>query len=365
MTRKNPMVEENDEKDLVVGDGPKDWAAGIPGVLHSMKPAIEHMGLNRTRKTVLAMNQKDGFDCPSCAWPDPNHRKAFEFCENGAKAVTWEATPVVIAPEFWAEHSVSELRSRSEYWLGMQGRLTEPVHKPAGEDHYKPVSWDGGVPDHRGQAQGPGLPRRGCLLHQRPHLQRGGVPLPAVGPRLRHQQPAGLLQHVPRILGLGHGPDHRHRQGHRQLRRLRQGGPDHRHGPEPGHQPPAHADRTRGVQGKRRRDRRHQSAARGRPAPVQEPAEGQGHRRPRHGDRGPVPADPDRRRHGAAAGHLQAGARRRGRATREPSWTTRSSPSTARAWTSSGNTSACWTRTRSWRRPACGPRKSTNSPPAT
>lgn len=141
MTRKNPQVEENDEKDLVVGDGPKDWAAGIPGVLHSMKPAIEHMGLNRTRKTVLAMNQKDGFDCPSCAWPDPNHRKAFEFCENGAKAVTWEATPVVIGREFWAEHSVTELRTHSEYWLGMQGRLTEPVHKPAGEDHYKPVSW--------------------------------------------------------------------------------------------------------------------------------------------------------------------------------------------------------------------------------
>lgn len=135
------MVEENDEKDLEVGDGPKDWVAGIPGVLHSMKPAIEQMGLNRTRKTVLAMNQKHGFDCPSCAWPDPSHRKAFEFCENGAKAVTWEATPVVIAPEFWAEHSVSELRSRSEYWLGMQGRLTEPVHKPAGEDHYKPVTW--------------------------------------------------------------------------------------------------------------------------------------------------------------------------------------------------------------------------------
>ncbi|WP_160666057.1 FdhF/YdeP family oxidoreductase [Pseudarthrobacter sp. ATCC 49987] len=141
MSRKNPKVEEYDEKDLEVGDGPKDWAAGIPGVLHSMEPAIKHMGVNRTRKTVLAMNQKDGFDCPSCAWPDPNHRKAFEFCENGAKAVTWEATPVVIGTGFWAEHSVSELRTRSEYWLGMQGRLTEPVHKPAGEDHYKPVSW--------------------------------------------------------------------------------------------------------------------------------------------------------------------------------------------------------------------------------
>jgi molybdopterin-dependent oxidoreductase alpha subunit len=142
VTRKTPRLEETDDKDLVVGDRPKDWAAGVPGIYHSMKPAIEQMGLNRTRKTVMAMNQKDGFDCPSCAWPDPHHRKAFEFCESGAKAVTWEATPVVIASDFWAEHPVSELRGRPEYWLGMQGRLTEPVYKPAGEDHYKPVSWN-------------------------------------------------------------------------------------------------------------------------------------------------------------------------------------------------------------------------------
>ena len=142
MTRKTPQIEEPSDKDLVVADGPKSWAAGVPGVYHSMKPAVEQMGLNRTRKTVMAMNQKDGFDCPSCAWPDPHHRKAFEFCENGAKAVTWEATPVVVPETFWAENPVSELRSRSEYWLGMQGRLTEPVYKPAGEDHYKPVSWD-------------------------------------------------------------------------------------------------------------------------------------------------------------------------------------------------------------------------------
>lgn len=142
MTDKNPRVEEVDEKDVEVKDHPKTWAAGIPGVYHSMKPAIEHMGLERSRKTLLALNQKDGFDCMSCAWPDPDHRKTFEFCENGAKAVTWEATPVVIGSEFWAEHSVSELRGQTEYWLGMQGRLTEPVYKPAGEDHYRPVSWD-------------------------------------------------------------------------------------------------------------------------------------------------------------------------------------------------------------------------------
>ncbi|WP_400159257.1 FdhF/YdeP family oxidoreductase [Arthrobacter sp. BPSS-3] len=142
MARKTPEVQEPNEKDLEVGDRPKHWAAGVPGVYHSMEPAIKQMGPNRTRKTVLKMNQKDGFDCPSCAWPDPHHRKAFEFCENGAKAVTWEATPLVIPSSFWSEHSVSELRDRSDYWLGMQGRLTEPVFKAAGEDHYSPVSWD-------------------------------------------------------------------------------------------------------------------------------------------------------------------------------------------------------------------------------
>jgi len=134
-------TDEAGESTLEVGS-PKSWAAGVPGVLHSTIPAVEGMGLNRSRKTLLAMNQKDGFDCMSCAWPDPTHRKTFEFCENGAKAVTWEATPVTIGTEFWAEHSVSDLRAQTEYWLGMQGRLTEPVYKAAGEDHYRPISWD-------------------------------------------------------------------------------------------------------------------------------------------------------------------------------------------------------------------------------
>jgi molybdopterin-dependent oxidoreductase alpha subunit len=142
VTRKNPRVEEADEANLEVTGHPKTWAAGVPGVYHSLQPALTHMGLGRAGKTLLALNQKDGFDCMSCAWPDPGHRKTFEFCENGAKAVTWEATPVVIGSEFWAEHPVSELRGMSEYWLGMQGRLTEPVYKPAGQDHYQPVSWE-------------------------------------------------------------------------------------------------------------------------------------------------------------------------------------------------------------------------------
>ncbi|TFB52458.1 FdhF/YdeP family oxidoreductase [Cryobacterium tagatosivorans] len=140
MTREHPSVSEPDDTDLEVTK-PKDWAAGVPGVYHSMKPALEKLGVIRTGKTMLALNQKDGFDCPSCAWPDPNHRKAFEFCENGAKAVTWEATPVIIESDFWAQHSIDDLLEKSEYWLGMQGRLTEPVYKPAGENHYRPISW--------------------------------------------------------------------------------------------------------------------------------------------------------------------------------------------------------------------------------
>ncbi|MFI5086126.1 MAG: FdhF/YdeP family oxidoreductase [Actinomycetales bacterium] len=122
--------------------GPKTWAAGVPGVTHSMGPAFKDMGITRSVKLLASMNQKDGFDCMSCAWPDPSHRKLAEFCENGAKAVTWEATPLTIPSDFWAEHSVTDLLTRSEYWLGMQGRLVEPVYKPAGEDRYRPISWE-------------------------------------------------------------------------------------------------------------------------------------------------------------------------------------------------------------------------------
>ena len=140
MVSKPPTENEND--DAIEVSGPKQWAAGMPGVIHSMEPALSLMGLGRTAKLLTSMNQKDGFDCMSCAWPDPAHRKIAEFCENGAKAVIWEAEPLRIPSSFWAEHSVTDLLTRSEYWLGMQGRLVEPVYKPAGKDHYEPVSWD-------------------------------------------------------------------------------------------------------------------------------------------------------------------------------------------------------------------------------
>ncbi len=129
-----------DYPDLKVSE-PEDSAVGIPAVLHSMGPALRDLGPRRTALLTTAMNQKDGFDCMSCAWPDPSHRSPLEFCENGLKAVTWEATPITVPSSFWAENSLTSLDARDEYWLGQQGRLVEPVHKPAGSDHYVPISW--------------------------------------------------------------------------------------------------------------------------------------------------------------------------------------------------------------------------------
>ncbi|KQX06668.1 MULTISPECIES: FdhF/YdeP family oxidoreductase [unclassified Leifsonia] len=140
MTRR-PPVDDVTDADIEVG-APSSWAAGVPGILHAMEPAVQQLGLPRTMKLLATLNQKGGFDCMSCAWPDPDHRKVAEFCENGAKAVVWEATPVLVPSTFWAEHSIDDLLEKSEYWLGMQGRLTEPVYKPNGSDHYKPVTWD-------------------------------------------------------------------------------------------------------------------------------------------------------------------------------------------------------------------------------
>lgn len=127
--------------DLVVGHK-EDWAVGVPAIMNALEPALLEMGPVRSTKLALTINQKNGFDCMSCAWPDPTHRHTIEFCENGFKAVTWEATPITVPSSFWAENSVSSLLDKDEYWLGQQGRLTEPVHKPAGSDHYEPVSWD-------------------------------------------------------------------------------------------------------------------------------------------------------------------------------------------------------------------------------
>jgi molybdopterin-dependent oxidoreductase alpha subunit len=104
---------------------------------HLIEQRIPIKGAN----TLRCMNQPEGFDCPGCAWPDPKHTSSFEFCENGAKAVAWEATAKRCAPEFFAEHSVAELATWSDYDLEMAGRLTHPMAYDGATDRYVPVSW--------------------------------------------------------------------------------------------------------------------------------------------------------------------------------------------------------------------------------
>jgi formate dehydrogenase major subunit len=102
------------------------------------------MGLIRSSRTLVKLNQPDGLDCMSCAWPDPDpeHRHKAEFCENGAKAVAEEATTARATPAFFAEHSIADLNARSEHWLGQQGRITHPMVKRPRATHYEPIDWD-------------------------------------------------------------------------------------------------------------------------------------------------------------------------------------------------------------------------------
>ncbi|MDX2818992.1 FdhF/YdeP family oxidoreductase [Streptomyces sp. PA03-5A] len=121
---------------------PQHAAAGLTAIGHTLRIAQQQMGVRRTALTLLKVNQKDGFDCPGCAWPEPEHRHTAEFCENGAKAVAEEATLRRVTPDFFAAHPVADLARRSGYWLGQQGRLTQPMYLPDGADHYEPVPWE-------------------------------------------------------------------------------------------------------------------------------------------------------------------------------------------------------------------------------
>jgi molybdopterin-dependent oxidoreductase alpha subunit len=132
-----------DDSDLRVTK-PRTHATGLPAIGHSLQTGEEQMGAWRTARTFLDINQVKGFDCMSCAWPDPepSRRSPAEFCESGAKAVAEEATKRRVSPEFFAEHAVSELEGWDDYALGQQGRITHPMLLEAGDTHYRPVSWD-------------------------------------------------------------------------------------------------------------------------------------------------------------------------------------------------------------------------------
>lgn len=131
-----------EEGRLKVGK-PKQVAAGFAGISKSFGIGMSEAGLRRTWGAMRTVNKFDGYDCPGCAWPDPDgHRSGFEFCENGAKAFATEATRMRVTPSFFAEHSVISLSEQPDMWLDKQGRLTQPMVLRDGSDHYEPISWE-------------------------------------------------------------------------------------------------------------------------------------------------------------------------------------------------------------------------------
>lgn len=144
-TRRHPDrdIDADFNEHAVTVAGPEHKAAGVKAVLVSLQRGLESMGAVRTAAALARLNQRHGFDCPGCAWPEEHGgRKLAEFCENGAKAVAEEATKRVVTPEFFARHSIADLEGRPEYWLSQQGRLTHPVVLRQGDDHYRPISWE-------------------------------------------------------------------------------------------------------------------------------------------------------------------------------------------------------------------------------
>ena len=117
-------------------------AGGWGAAAATAKVLMQQSVITKGSRALLSMNQPGGFKCPSCAFPDAECRKKFEFCENGAKALAHEATKFRVTREFFAQHTVTELMERSDYWLEMQGRLTEPMRYDAATDKYVPCSWD-------------------------------------------------------------------------------------------------------------------------------------------------------------------------------------------------------------------------------
>lgn len=120
-----------------------DGPAGGWGALKATATAIRlQMDTTKAPITLLRTNQPDGFDCPGCAWPDKEHRSTFQFCENGAKAVTWEATTKRVRPDFFASHTVSSLLKRTDYELEDLGRLTHPLVYDRATDTFRAVEWE-------------------------------------------------------------------------------------------------------------------------------------------------------------------------------------------------------------------------------
>lgn len=136
---------ENPEKfiGLKLGE-PAHVAAGVKGVYVAGEHVFGQMPVARGMKALLHLNQKLGYDCPGCAWPDPDGDRSSiaEYCENGAKAIAEEATSKLLKPDFFAANAVSDLANLNDYDIGKEGRIAQPMFLPEGKDHYEPISWE-------------------------------------------------------------------------------------------------------------------------------------------------------------------------------------------------------------------------------
>lgn len=142
MNQNTPPAELTGELDI---DKPETTAAGLTAIVDSFKHTLQGTGLRRGWKALVNLNQKDGFDCPSCAWPDPDEKRSpiAEYCESGAKAVADEiVTKHTASPVLFQRYSISELTQKSDLWLGQQGRLTQPLVLRPGATHYVPIRWE-------------------------------------------------------------------------------------------------------------------------------------------------------------------------------------------------------------------------------
>ena len=123
---------------------PKTVAAGIPAIFSSARHILSEMGPGRAMKALFALNQKEGFDCPGCAWPDPDNERSSlgEYCENGVKAIAEEATTKKLTADYFRKNSIASLSHLNDYEIGKAGRVAEPVYLPKGGTHYEPITWE-------------------------------------------------------------------------------------------------------------------------------------------------------------------------------------------------------------------------------
>ena len=274
------------DEHATVATGPEREAAGVTAVMVSLRRGLKAMGAWRTAASLVRLNQRHGFDCPGCAWPEEHGgRKFAEFCENGAKAVAEEATKRVVTPEFFARHSIADLDARPEYWLSQQGRLTHPMVLRPGDDHYRPIAWDDAYrliadelraldnPDEAVFYTSGRTSNEAAFLYQLMVRSFGTNNLPDCSNMCHESSGAALVE----AIGIGKGSVTVEDVTEADLIVIA--------GPEPRHQPSADAVGAGEGEGQRRQDHCGQSASGGRADPVQGSAEGARRRRPWCSDR--------------------------------------------------------------------------------